>query len=189
MNAQTQHCVEHLSLAECWELLDATSVGRLAVDIAGQPDIFPVNYVVDGESLVFRSGAGTKLAGAVLGEHVAFEIDGSRPADRTVWSVVVKGRAREISHMAERFAVDDLPLYPWVADPKPNFVRVEPTLVTGRRFRVAATAHPERHAGRATAAAEVAASEQARLIERSNLAVLPHGELPYHPGAPRLHPD
>ncbi len=138
MNAS--HPVEELSADECWRLLDATSVGRLAVAIAGHPDIFPVNYITDGMTLVFRSGAGTKLAAAVLGRSVAFEIDGTDPDDRSVWSVVVKGWAREIHQMDERFAADDLPLYPWLAHPMPNFVRIDPDLVTGRRFHVVADA-------------------------------------------------
>ena len=188
MNAYATHHVEQLSLAECWELLDDTSVGRLAVDIAGRPDIFPVNYIVDGSSLVFRTGAGTKLAGAVLGHHVAFEIDGIHAADRTVWSVVVKGFAREISNMFERFAAEDLPLYPWIADPKPNFVRIEPELVTGRRFHVVDTADLDEHTDHTTSA-DSTLRAHARASERWNLAVLPDGELPHHRGAPRLHPD
>jgi nitroimidazol reductase NimA-like FMN-containing flavoprotein (pyridoxamine 5'-phosphate oxidase superfamily) len=188
MNTDATRHVEQLSLAECWELLDDTSVGRLAVDIAGQPDIFPVNFIVDGSSLVFRTGAGTKLAGAVLGHHVAFEIDGVRAEDRTVWSVVVKGLAREITNMFERFAVDDLPLYPWIADPKPNFVRIEPQLVTGRRFHVVDTADLDERPSHTTAADDTTRA-RARATERWNLAVLPDGELPHHRGAPRLHPD
>ena len=104
---------EELAVEECWELLDRNTVGRLAVDIAGWPDIFPINYVVDGDTIVFRSGAGTKLAGAVLNRHVAFEIDGYL-AERTVsrWSVVVKGNAGEIESMLDRYRADDLPLFP-----------------------------------------------------------------------------
>jgi nitroimidazol reductase NimA-like FMN-containing flavoprotein (pyridoxamine 5'-phosphate oxidase superfamily) len=126
---------EYLTDDECWSLLDRSTVARLAIDIAGHPDIFPINYVVDGRTIVFRSGAGTKLAAAVLGRHVAVEIDGQDP-DRTVWSVVVKGTAREVDEMFERFEAEDLPLYPWIASEKPNFVRIEPTLVTGRRFHI-----------------------------------------------------
>lgn len=188
MNAYAAHHVEQLTLAECWELLDDTSVGRLAVDVAGRPDIFPVNYIVDGSSIVFRTGAGTKLAGAVLGRYVAFEIDGIHPDDRTVWSVVVKGVAREITNMFERFAAEDLPLYPWVADPKPNFVRIEPELVTGRRFHVVDSADLDQHTEHKTPADD-ALRAQARATERWNLAVLPDGELPHHKGAPKLHPD
>ncbi len=128
--------IEILSPTRCWELLWATNVGRLAVDIAGQPDIFPINYAVDGHTLVFRTRAGTKLAGAVLGRFVALEIDGVDPVNRTAWSVVVKGTAREITRINERAEAEMLPLTPWVAELKPEFVRIEPELVTGRRFNV-----------------------------------------------------
>ena len=127
---------EILTDEECWALLDATSVGRLAVDIGGRPDIYPVNYVVDDGALVFRSGAGTKLAAAALMHHVAFEIDGYRPQERIAWSVVVKGRADQVERMDEVFAADDLPLFPWVADPKPDVVRITPRQMSGRRFHV-----------------------------------------------------
>ena len=88
---ERQQATEILSESECWELLDHAAVGRLAVDIAGQPDIFPINFVVDKSGIVFRSAAGTKLAGAVLNRVVAFEIDGYEPAESTAWSVVVNG--------------------------------------------------------------------------------------------------
>lgn len=173
--------VDVLSVDECWELLAATEVGRLAVDIAGQPDIFPINFVVAGRTIVFRSGAGTKLAGAVLGRHVAIEIDGVSAVDRSAWSVVVKGTAHEIARLDEWLAADDLPLYPWTADPKPNFVRIEAELVTGRRFHV-------------VQGADLAAycRQVAELVEGGDdesLAVTPAPGLEYHPGAPELHPD
>lgn len=132
--------IEMLSPTRCWELLWSTNVGRLAVDIAGHPDIFPINYAVDGHSLVFRTRPGTKLAGAVLGRFVALEIDGVDPITRTVWSVVVKGTAREITLLGERIEAEMLPLTPWVAELKPDFVRIEPELVSGRRFGVVAEA-------------------------------------------------
>ena len=125
-----------LSTAECWRLFRTQEVGRLAVSIANFPDIFPINYVVDGETIVFRTGAGTKLAAAVLGRGIAFEIDGYDPAAGDAWSVVLKGEAREIEHMIEYFDAEELPLFPWHASTKPDFVRLEPTEVTGRRFHV-----------------------------------------------------
>lgn len=138
---------EELSIEECWALLRAHTVGRLAVDIAGRPDLFPINYVVDDATIVFRSGAGTKLAGAVLNRHVAFEIDGYLPDERVAWSVVVKGHAREIARMLERYRAEDLPLFPWVASDKPDFVCIDPTLVTGRRFHVVDDVAPDSSIG------------------------------------------
>jgi len=131
---------------ECWDLLRNAEVGRLAVSIANQPDIFPINFVVDHGSVVFRSAEGTKLAAAVLGLAVAFEVDGEAVTDSGVeaWSVVVKGRAVEIERMYELFDALELPLYPWHAAPKHRFVRIVPDMVTGRRFRVVdrAANHP-----------------------------------------------
>jgi hypothetical protein len=129
--------MEDLGVAECWSLLRREEVGRLAVSIADHPDIFPINFLVDGESIVFRTAAGTKLAAAVLGRGVAFEIDGYDPVAGDAWSVVVKGYAREIEHMLEYFDADDLPLFPWHTSVKPNIVRITPDIITGRRFHVA----------------------------------------------------
>jgi nitroimidazol reductase NimA-like FMN-containing flavoprotein (pyridoxamine 5'-phosphate oxidase superfamily) len=128
-------------------LLGHASVGRIAIDIAGKPDIFPINYVVNNQSIVFRSGPGTKLAGAVLLHHVAFEIDGYEPSDRTAWGDVIKGKAHQIERMDDVFAAKDLPLFPWVAFPKPDFVRITAIEVTGRRFTVIDTAAPDASIG------------------------------------------
>jgi nitroimidazol reductase NimA-like FMN-containing flavoprotein (pyridoxamine 5'-phosphate oxidase superfamily) len=125
-----------LGTSTCWELLRGTGVGRLAVSIADGPDIFPVNYVVDRRSIVFRTAAGTKLAGAVLGSGVAFEIDGADEDRGEAWSVIVKGRAIEIERLHDYFGALDLPLFPWHAGPKRRFVRIEPHEISGRRFRV-----------------------------------------------------
>ena len=58
----------------CWELLRDAEVGRLAVSIGERPDIFPVNFVVDHGSIVFRTAEGTKLAAAVLGLAMALVV-------------------------------------------------------------------------------------------------------------------
>lgn len=125
-----------LSTHDCLELLRAAEVGRLAVSIANRPDIFPVNYLVDHGTVVFRTAEGTKLAAAVLGRGVAFEVDGFDAEAGEAWSVVVKGHAAEIERMQERFDALDLPLFPWHAAPKHRFVRIEPVEISGRRFHV-----------------------------------------------------
>jgi nitroimidazol reductase NimA-like FMN-containing flavoprotein (pyridoxamine 5'-phosphate oxidase superfamily) len=128
--------MEILETVECWELMRGNEVGRLAVSILDHPDIFPVNYVVDDGAVVFRTAEGTKLAAAVLGRAVAFEIDGYDAGSGEAWSVVIKGTAREIERMQDVFAALDLPLFPWHASPKHRFVRIEPQDISGRRFHV-----------------------------------------------------
>jgi uncharacterized protein len=129
--------VEELDSTECWQLLRTNEVGRLAVSITDHPDIFPINYVADRGTVVFRTAEGTKLAAAVLGRAVAFEIDGYDAEGGNAWSVVIKGRATEIERMQDVFDALDLPLFPWHAAPKHRFVRVEPFDISGRRFHVA----------------------------------------------------
>lgn len=180
MNASPQPGIVVLDDAECWKLLGSVRVGRIAVDIAGKPDIFPINFVVDDGGIVFRTGPGTKLAGAVLSGHVAFEVDGFEPEERMAWSVVVKGRAHEVDHMEDRWAAEELPLFPWVATPKPDFVRITPDMVTGRRFHIVDEVVPDESLGWHRAPDEP---------EGEELAVEPDPGEEYHPGEPYLHPD
>jgi nitroimidazol reductase NimA-like FMN-containing flavoprotein (pyridoxamine 5'-phosphate oxidase superfamily) len=125
-----------LDAPQCWALLRSAEVGRLAISIMNRPDIFPVNFIVDGGSVVFRTAEGTKLAGAVLNDAVAFEVDGYDAGSGDAWSVVIKGPAVEIERMQELFDAMDMPLFPWHAAPKQRFVRIEPEELSGRRFHV-----------------------------------------------------
>lgn len=128
--------IDVLTPSQCWELLHTQVVGRLGVAIMNRPDIFPVNFIVDHGSIVFRTDEGTKLAAAVLGTAVAFEVDHYDPAAGVAWSVVLKGEAVEIDKMMELFDASDLPLFPWQVAPKHRFVRIVSGEVTGRRFHV-----------------------------------------------------
>jgi nitroimidazol reductase NimA-like FMN-containing flavoprotein (pyridoxamine 5'-phosphate oxidase superfamily) len=120
----------------CLELLRTSEVGRVAVSVNGRPDIFPINFVVDHGTVVFRTNEGTKLSAALVGGDVAFEVDGYDPGAGEAWSVVIKGYAVVFEDMYELFDALDLPLFPWHASKKPWFVRIEPVEITGRRFHV-----------------------------------------------------
>jgi nitroimidazol reductase NimA-like FMN-containing flavoprotein (pyridoxamine 5'-phosphate oxidase superfamily) len=131
--------MEVLDAEQCWELLSTVEVGRLAVAAAGDVDIYPVNFVLDGRELVFRTAEGTKLVEVVLAGRVAFETDGYDPGRGRAWSVVVKGHAQDLDRFSEIYHAQDLPLFPWNASPKERFVKITPTMITGRRFTVFAT--------------------------------------------------
>ena len=144
---RTDEAMTVLSVHECLELLRDHEVGRLAVARDAHPDIFPVNYVVDHGTVVFRTAAGTKLDAVAHDHDVAFEVDGYDAASGDAWSVVIKGRAIEVDGPQEQFEASDLPLFPWQTAPKPRFVRIEPVEMTGRRFRAARPTATERAAG------------------------------------------
>lgn len=124
---------EELTETECWDLVAQAVVGRIAICLDGRAHIFPINFVRDQDSIVFRTAAGTKLS-AAGDRHVAFEVDGYE-ADRGVaWSVIIAGHAAEIVSRADWSHADELPLFPWHVAPKPHFVRVTADEISGRRF-------------------------------------------------------
>ena len=88
-----------LSEDESWGLLSTVSLGRLVTILGGQPEIFPVNFVTQRRTVLFRTAQGTKLFGAVMSGRVAFEADDHTVAEG--WSVIVKGTARQLSANAD----------------------------------------------------------------------------------------
>jgi nitroimidazol reductase NimA-like FMN-containing flavoprotein (pyridoxamine 5'-phosphate oxidase superfamily) len=126
-----------LTVAECHTLLRRGHLGRLAFVENGMPVILPVNYVVDGGSVVFRTDAGSKLDAAARGAPVAFEVDGIDETNRTGWSVLVRGRAEQVTGETELARLRQLPLVPWAPGARPYYVRISAHEVTGRRITVA----------------------------------------------------
>ena len=122
-----------LSEDECWSLLSSVSLGRLVTILGGQPEIFPVNFVTQRQTVLFRTAQGTKLFSAVMNNQVAFEADDHTLAEG--WSVIVKGTAHVLSANADILDAQEAPLLPWTATLKPVYVRVIAMEITGRRFK------------------------------------------------------
>ena len=126
--------MEHLPAQECWALLAEAPVGRVGVLVDSAPEIYPVNYAVDGESVVFRTDPGTKLRALDRSPSVCFEADDVDAEDRTGWSVLIKGRATELSSAADLVTAGELPLRFWGSGDKSHWVRIVPAEITGRRI-------------------------------------------------------
>jgi nitroimidazol reductase NimA-like FMN-containing flavoprotein (pyridoxamine 5'-phosphate oxidase superfamily) len=120
--------------AECLELLAAHRFGRLALAAGGTPMIFPVNYRMDGEALIFRSADGSKVDQG-RGGPACFEIDAVDDETRSGWSVVVSGLLEEITTLQpsiyKRTVSTDVD--PWAEGEKPHWLRLRAGNVTGRR--------------------------------------------------------
>jgi len=123
-----------LDVDECWLSLARAEIGRIAVAVQSRPEIYPVNFVIDNRTIVFRTAEGTKLASVAISAQVAFEVDGFDASTDEAWSVVVHGTAEVLEHLNDVYAAQELPLFPWDTTPKPVFVRITPRAVTGRRF-------------------------------------------------------
>ena len=125
--------LEVLDHDECVALLDRSKLARIAVVIGGQPLVFPVNFTLDGDAVVFRTDEGTKLH-AARNAPVAFECDGIDSVYHTGWSVLGTGRTEEVVNAAELARLARLPLGPWCPGPKSTWVRIRPRTLTGRRI-------------------------------------------------------
>jgi uncharacterized protein len=131
------HGIRDLSANECWRAIRSAEIGRLAVIIRDHPDIFPITYVVDHGTVVFRTAQGSKLDGVLSGHPVAFEVDGYDAGSNHAWSAVIKGRAERLQNIEDILDSAMLPLFPWQEGEKNNFIRIVPSEITGRRFRIA----------------------------------------------------
>lgn len=126
-----------LDETECRRLLGSASVGRVGVTIDALPAVLPVNYAMHDGAVIFRTVAGTKLDAATANAVVAFEVDSGAEHGPGAWSVLVRGIAREVRDPAELVALQALPLHSWAYDGSADhYVRVEPTIITGRRILV-----------------------------------------------------
>ena len=126
--------LELLAVEECWRLVEAEEIGRVAVLVDGIPEIYPVNHAVDDHSIIFRTDPGSKLRGIVRSPMVCFEVDAIDPATQRGWSVMVKGRATELAAPTEIARAKALPLRYWARGEKSHWISIEPLEVSGRRI-------------------------------------------------------
>jgi nitroimidazol reductase NimA-like FMN-containing flavoprotein (pyridoxamine 5'-phosphate oxidase superfamily) len=121
-----------LDRVECDRLLAAGSVGRIAFTDSALPQIIPVNYVMDGHSIVFRTAATGRLAACCREAVVAFEVDDVDSDVRTGSSVLVVGDATAVTEESEIVRLRQLAFAPWAGGERDHYIRIAPGIVTGR---------------------------------------------------------
>ena len=89
------------------------------------PFVVPVNYVLDNDTIVFRTAAGQQLD-SLMRFPVSFQVDAFDYVKRVGWSVLVRGSAAEVS-------VDDDSEVPtsWTKGHRNHWVRISGK-ITGR---------------------------------------------------------
>lgn len=121
----------------CLALLEEHRVGRLAINDSRGPLVVPINYRLDRGMIVFRSDIGSKLAAAEWGKSGSLQIDHVDEINRVGWSVLVRGRLREVvgaSELEEVAAIADDPFS--TGDGKAHHVVLQPSMMTGRVSRL-----------------------------------------------------
>lgn len=125
-----------LARPECLRLLASTNFGRIAINGSTAPVIRPVNYVFDvpSQSVIFRSGLGSKLHALIKSATAAFEIDGTDPTSRLGWSVIILGVTEEVTSASEVRRLEGIGVEPWAPGVKAYWVRIRANTVSGRRI-------------------------------------------------------
>jgi nitroimidazol reductase NimA-like FMN-containing flavoprotein (pyridoxamine 5'-phosphate oxidase superfamily) len=131
----TDHAgLEILPFEVCLRLLASVPIGRVGFFADGEVVILPVNHVVDGQDLVFRTARGAKLSAAEGQDLVAFEADEYDEQTKSGWSVLVTGRAEVVYEEADVQRLSRRGLHPWVsAVQDPFWIRIRATSVSGRQ--------------------------------------------------------
>lgn len=118
---------------EAWQLLGSVPLGRLVTTFGGQLEIFPVNFVVQNGTVLFRTAEGTKLFTTVMNDQVLFEADDHTSTEG--WSVIVRGTAKVLTTAEDIREAEKAQLMPWVPTAKLRFVRITATELSARRFQ------------------------------------------------------
>ena len=123
-----------LDRAECLRLLGRGVIGRVVYTDGALPAAQPVNYTVEGEEIIFRTGGGSKLAAATNNAVVAFEVDDVDVDTHAGWSVLAIGKAYPVTDIDRlRRFVSPLPR-PWVSGRTAHTIAIPTWRLTGRRL-------------------------------------------------------
>jgi nitroimidazol reductase NimA-like FMN-containing flavoprotein (pyridoxamine 5'-phosphate oxidase superfamily) len=127
--------VDDLDEETCWHLVAQEVVGRVAFIHDFELWILPVNSAVVGGRVVFRTSDDSMLRAAGDNSLVAFEADHADRVNETGWSVLVRGRLRDVTDKPETGAWHDLTVRPWLPGPRNRRMVIEPSAISGRMIQ------------------------------------------------------
>ncbi len=119
----------------CRQRIEPGGVGRVVFGSPRGSVAVPVNFKVLNGDIVFRTDAAAEVVEAVRRGPVSFEVDHLDDALREGWSVLVSGTGRVVDGDAELESVRTLGITPWAGGTKDRYVRITPSVITGREIR------------------------------------------------------
>lgn len=132
-----------LGAAECRELMGTDTVGRVAFVTPAGPRIVPVNFVVVGEAIEFRTTAYSELATYAPDAEVAFEVDHLDRDHHRGWSVIAHGTCERLDDPDEtKHRTPEQDTKPWAGGHRTMWLRLEWSELTGRRVGGSHWPHP-----------------------------------------------
>jgi hypothetical protein len=125
--------LSELDRPTCLNLLRTQHVGRLIVD-AATPVIRIVNYTAFEHVIMFRSDPGPHVDD-IIGHVVVFEADMVDERSRSGWSVIVRGKATDVSDHLAGLGQAGATVEPWAPGPKNRWIGIAIDDITGRLLR------------------------------------------------------
>ncbi len=121
--------------AECRELLEATTVGRVAFVNHDGLQLIPLNFAVIDGYIFFRTSPHSILNDLADGmDEVVLGVDYHASLYRTGWNVTVKGSTFRVADQAIHDRVMSWSrLRPWAGGDRSVVVRMDPKSMEGRR--------------------------------------------------------
>lgn len=117
-------------------LLQETPIGRVAFTDQTLPAVAPMNFAVDGDSVIVRT-RGSKFLAAVHESVVAFQADHIDVDHERGWSVTGVGHAEVVTDADEIAKFSSLSLHAWGSESTSRYVRIRLEAVWGRRIGAA----------------------------------------------------
>lgn len=131
--ARRDTALVELDEVECRHLLGTHGVGRIAVFTSDGPAVLPVNYLVAGTGIAFRTSE-EAVAARASGTEAAFEIDHIDEVTAGGWSVLAVGELAavtdpdELQHLGATARSQ-----PWAGGDRTHWMKLTPVRLTGRR--------------------------------------------------------
>lgn len=133
VNKSSRPDLEELDRATCLELLSSLDIGRLAWVEDGRVMVFPLNFALDGDDIIFRTPSRSLCDAVASGASLTFQGDDVEPALRSGWTVVATGSAGEVTDPTERARLSNL-VTPWRRTEALHVIRLTISSATGRRL-------------------------------------------------------
>lgn len=125
--------LREIPVDECLELAASRPVGRISYCTPNGPVSLPLNFVLNGEDIMFRTTPHSDLGQHLHADpQVCFEVDDFDEFFESGWSVLLRGRAAVLKP-------DDLPLVgdfptPWAGGERVLLARMHADSITGRQI-------------------------------------------------------
>ncbi len=128
--------VEELGRAECLTRMATQRLGRLGVVVDGVPIVLPMQFAMEGETVVLQTNQGAKTLNAPL-HSVSFEVDHVDWDNGVGWSVLLQGYGADISSALDQRseALRSLTVHSWAPPPADRWLKIIPRKITGRVIR------------------------------------------------------